>query len=92
MSDKLRDCAQKYWGISHADCNAEDDCSSFIPIVGGGGAVTTTSTTSTTTIVVDCVTAGGIGCLTNAMCIGIGGSSCVPGYMCVAPRPCCCFP
>ena len=89
MSSELSACAQKYWSISHADCNAESDCSAFIPSGGGGGGAITTTTSTLPSI--SCQAAGGIGCLNQQQCLNIGGSHCDAGYQCIILQ-CCCFP
>ncbi len=93
MSDKLKECAQKYWSIAgHADCNAKQDCSAFIPIFGGGGGGGGTTTPTTTTIpsALDCIGDGGTCNLNPAQCNGIGGF-CNPAYTDCPPGRCCCF-
>jgi len=73
MSDKLKDCAQKHWGFSHNDCNAQNDCAGFVPIVGGGGSVTTTPTTTTVPTGPTCAGAGGFCVPTAGTCRSVCG-------------------
>ena len=88
MNSELLDCASEYWGISHTDCDAETDCSGFIPTWGGGGGTVTTTTTAPTT----CVDAGGIICTTQSICETARGGSCIcqDCYDCIGVFDCCC--
>jgi len=36
MDPQLKECASRYWGMGHDNCDAEDDCSAFLPGDGGG--------------------------------------------------------
>ena len=87
MSSELSECANKYWGIVHTDCDAEDDCSGFIPTWSGGseGSGVTTTIAPTT-----CADAGGETCARSpSRCAGLGGT-CIGQYDCPDSRPCCC--
>lgn len=79
MDSALSECATAHWGISHTDCDAEDDCNAFLP--GGWGGTGTTLAPET------CASEEGGYCDSVANCGAAGGICAASKWECAW---CCC--